>query len=111
MNKEKETIVYDQLFLGLAKPQTLLGAPYMYTLGCGTFTAVLFIGFKNPLTLTLGIPLILFGRWLVKNDPYKFQTIAQFSELRGNLARQNFWHTDDRRIKSISPLHFKRGKQ
>lgn len=110
MSKEKETITHDQLFLGLAKPQTLLGAPYLYTLGCGVITAVLFIIFKNPITLGLGVPLILLGRWLIKNDPYRFQTIAQFPELRGHLTRQNFWHTKDRSVKSVSPFGFKRGE-
>lgn len=103
--KEQEPIIVDTLFLGVARPRTLLGAPYLLTVFAGMFSAIVFLIIKNPLTLITGAPIILIGRLLVKYDPYRMQSLEQFSRLRAKLLRSSrFWSTEGRRIVAISPL-------
>ncbi|RKV69084.1 MAG: hypothetical protein D8H97_36050 [Neisseria sp.] len=100
-------ITSDDLFVGLALPPTLLGAPYFFTVISIMLAGVLFLMVNNPLMLLVAVPLILIGRLLIRTDPYATQTVWQFMILRTRAARSMAsWSGPSNKAISVSPWDY-----
>lgn len=104
-----DPITVDDLFVALALPPTLFGAPFNYTIGVMMLSGSLFIATNNPLLFLIAIPLMFFGRYLIQKDPYAPSVWMQFALLRTKLriSAPNWRH--QQLVVSVSPLDYRRG--
>ena len=107
MDEQHDPITSDDLFVGLAIPQTLLGAPYFYTVASFMLGGILFLAVNNPFMLLVSVPLILLGRVLIRKDPYAIQTLWQYIRLRTRVARSAVTWSDGEKVISISPVDYR----
>lgn len=101
----------DDLFVGLATPLTLLGAPYMFTVASVALAGILFLAFNNPLYLFTALPLIMLGRMLIRKDPYRIDALWQYLVLRSRLRRSAGNWSDRNLVISVSPWEYKNAQR
>ncbi|WP_334189719.1 type IV secretion system protein VirB3, partial [Noviherbaspirillum sp.] len=93
----------DPLFVGLTRPVTLFGIPYVAFVGEFIATAVIFLMVGNPLYLLLALPchgvLYLIG----SHDPGLFHSMAIWMKTKGRCRNTAFWGAA-----SFSPLPTKK---
>ena len=62
----------DTLFNGLTRPQLLLGVPYGFVVLNGVIVTELFLIFKSPWVVLVGLIFHLVGWMVTLNDPHRF---------------------------------------
>lgn len=108
--KEPAPITSDDLFVGLALPPTLFGAPFGYTLLVIVISLGSFIAAGNPIMILIGLPLMFLGRLLIATDPYAIGIWNQRMILRQRLHRSAINWTEHHLVVSVSPADYRKGK-
>lgn len=92
MAAENQDVTTDILFVGLTRPATVLGVPYLAFVAELMATAIIFLAFGNPLYLLCGVPLhgVLF--LVSSHDPGVFLSIWVWLKTSGRCNRNaRFW--------------------
>lgn len=109
---KKEEIRTDDLFVGLALPPTLFGAPFGYTIAVMILVGSLFISTNNPALLLIGFPLMFLGRLLIQKDPYAPEIWYQYGIMRTKLRRSApNWADGKMLVVSVSPNDYHQGRK
>jgi len=95
----KRNIPSDTLFVGLTRPATLCGIPYMAFVMEFIGITLLFLAVGNPLYLLAGLPVHGLLYLISSSDPGKFDSMAVWSKTIGRCRTARFWGAA-----SFSPL-------
>lgn len=97
--EENDLITVDPLFVGLTRPSTLFGIPYMAAVSEFMFTAIFFLGHGNPISVLMIIPLHAVLYAVSAADPNVFNSIALWSKTNALCQNRMYW-----KVTSFSPL-------
>jgi type IV secretion system protein VirB3 len=99
MDYGDEELISEPLFVGLTRPATLLGIPYMACVLNVMAVAVIFLAFGNPLFISFAVPIhgILYA--ISADDPGRFNAIYVWTITVGVCQNRFFWMAA-----SFSPL-------
>jgi len=96
-------VYIDPLFVGLTRPATMWGVPYMAFVVEFMTTTVIFLAVGNPLYLLLVIPIHGVLYLISANDPGVFNSIFMWTKTIGRCRNARFWGAA-----SFSPLPTKK---
>ena len=94
------------LFVGLTRPATILGVPYIAVVLELIVVSVLFINVSNPLYLLLLVPIHGVLYLISANDPGAFSAIFAWTITIGRCRNKRFWGAA-----SFSPLAVRKWKK
>jgi type IV secretion system protein VirB3 len=95
----RKDIQTDALFVGLTRPATLCGIPYMAFVIEFIGVTLLFLAVGNPLYLLAGLPVHGLLYLISSSDPGRFDSMALWSKTIGRCRNSRFWGAA-----SFSPL-------
>ena len=81
----------DTLFVGLTRPTTLFGIPYMAFVIEFMAVSVIFLAMGNPLYLLTGAPIHGLLYLMSAHDPGRFETIGLWLKTTGRCRTTPFW--------------------
>ncbi|WCF29562.1 type IV secretion system protein VirB3 [Xylella fastidiosa] len=100
MSNSTQDVYTDPLFVGLTRPATILGVPYIACVGEFMAAALIFLCVGNPLYLALALPIHAILYLVSANDPKIFGSIyMKWTKTNGRCRNFLFW-----RASSFSPL-------
>ncbi len=89
----------DPLFVGLTRPATMWGIPYIAFVVEFMATTLVFLAVGNPLYLALALPIHAILYLISANDPGVFASIFLWMKTIGRCRNTRFWGSA-----SFSPL-------
>ena len=103
MENGDEELITEPLFVGLTRPATLLGVPYIAFVLNVMAVAIIFLAAGSPLFLLLAIPIhgILYA--VSADDPGRFSALYVWTVTVGLCQNRFFW-----KAASVSPLSKKK---
>lgn len=103
MSGAEQDIYTDPLFVGLTRPATMMGIPYMaFVLEIMT-TTLIFLAVCNPLYMLLALPIHAVLYLISAHDPGIFNSIFVWLKTIGRCRNRVFWGSA-----SFSPLPTKK---
>ncbi len=99
MESGAQDVYTDPLFVGLTRPATMWGVPYMAFVIEFMATTLIFLAAGNPLYLLLVVPIHAILYLLSANDPGIFNAIFMWIKTLGRCRNTRFWGAA-----SFSPL-------
>jgi len=103
MSDNNQDVITDPLFVGLTRPATLWGIPYMAFVIEIMATTLIFLAVGNPLYLALAVPIHVVLYLISSNDPGVFNSIFIWMKTIGRCRNTLFWGAA-----SFSPLPVKK---
>jgi len=98
-----QDVYLDPLFVGLTRPATMWGIPYIAFVVEFMATTLIFLAIGNPLYLLLAVPLHGVLYLISANDPGVFASIFMWMKTIGRCRNSRFWGAA-----SFSPLPTKK---
>lgn len=86
-----ETLYLDPLFVGLTRPATMFGIPYMAFVVEFMSLAIVFLAVGNPLLLLLGIPVHAVLYLISAHDPGAFAGMSAWLKTGARCTNRVFW--------------------
>ncbi len=103
MEDGAQDVYTDPLFVGLTRPATMWGVPYIAFVVEFMATTLIFLAVGNPIYLLLALPM-LGGLYLISaNDPGVFGSLFMWMKTIGRCRNSRFWGAA-----SFSPLPTKK---
>ena len=87
----RRNIQADTLFVGLTRPATIFGIPYMAFVIEFMGVSVVFLAMGNPFYLLLGVPVHGLLYLMSAHDPGRFETLAIWLKTSGRCRTTGFW--------------------
>lgn len=103
MDNGDDEMIAEPLFVGLTRPTTILGVPYMAFVINFMATTICFLGAGNPLFLLVGIPIHAVLYATSADDPGRFNAMYVWLITVGKCRNREFWGAA-----SFSPLSKKK---
>lgn len=103
MYADEEDVITDPLFVGLTRPTTMFGIPFMAFIGEFMATVLIFLAVGNPIYLILAVPIHGILYLVSVNDPGAFDSIYIWFITNGKCRNTHFWGAN-----SFSPLSVKK---
>ena len=100
---DNNDIHIDPLFVGLTRPATVLGIPYIAFVIEFVSVTLVFLGVGNPLYMLLCVPIHGILYLISANDPGVFNSIYLWMRTLGRCRTSRFWGAA-----SFSPLASKK---
>ena len=102
MSREEQDLDGDLLFVGLTRPATILGVPYIAFVAEFMATVLIFLAAGNPLYLLLVVPVHAIVYVVSASDPAIFGSIAIWALTTARCRNRAFWSAA-----SFAPLRAK----
>ena len=99
----EQDVYTDPLFVGLTRPATMWGIPYLAFVAEFMATTLIFLAVGNPLYLLLAVPIHGVMYLVSANDPGVFNSIFLWMKTFGRCRNTRFWNAA-----SFSPLPTKK---
>lgn len=99
MDNGAQDVYTDILFVGLTRPATMWGIPYIAFILEFMVTTLIFLAVGNPLYLALALPIHGILYLVSANDPGVFNSIFVWTKTIGRCRNTRFWGAA-----SFSPL-------
>jgi len=99
MSDNAPDVYTDTLFVGLTRPATMAGIPYVAFVIEFMATTLIFLAVGNPLYLALAVPIHAILYLISANDPGVFESIFIWIKTIGRCRNTRFWGAA-----SFSPL-------
>lgn len=96
---EEQDVQTDLLFVGLTRPATVLGVPYIAFVVEFMATALIFLAVGNPVYLLLAAPIHAILYLISANDPGIFGSVFVWMKTTARCRNSRFWSAA-----SFSPL-------
>jgi len=106
MDDDTDDITTDVLFVGLTRPATVWGVPYIAFIIEFIVVTIIFLAVGNPLYMALILPLHAVMYLISSNDPGVFNSIFVWVQTTGRCRNSRFWGAA-----SFSPLPMKKWKK
>lgn len=106
MQEATQDICTDPLFVGLTRPATMWGIPYMAFVIEFMATTLVFLAVGNPLYFALALPIHAVLYLVSASDPGIFGAIYLWMKTTGRCRNTRFWGAA-----SFSPLAIGKWKQ
>lgn len=103
MSKGTQDVYTDPLFVGLTRPATVWGIPYMAFVIEFMATTLIFLAVGNPIYLLLVVPIHAALYLISANDPEVFNSTWIWMKTIGRCRNSRFWGAA-----SFSPLRTKK---
>jgi len=103
MGQGMQDVYTDPLFVGLTRPATMWGVPYLAFVAEFMAVVLIFLGVGNPLYLLLAAPIHGILYLISANDPGIFHSIYIWTQTTGRCRNTRFWGAA-----SFSPLATKK---
>lgn len=103
MSDGPQDVYTDQLFVGLTRPATIWGVPYIAFVVEFMAIALIFLAIGNPVYLLIGVPIHGVLYLISANDPGIFSSIYIWMKTIGRCRNTRFWGAA-----SFSPLKSKK---
>lgn len=103
MDNSARDICTDPLFIGLTRPATMFGIPYIAFVVEFMATALIFLAVGNPVYLLLAVPIHGVLYLVSASDPGVFHSVFIWMKTTGRCRNMRFWGAA-----SFSPLPSKK---
>jgi type IV secretion system protein VirB3 len=103
MDQDDDGLEPDPLFVGMTRPATVMGIPYVAFVILIMVTAIVFLFVGNPLYLMLGLPVYAILYMVSASNPFIFGSWWAWAITLGRSRNQGFWGS-----RSFSPLRVKK---
>jgi type IV secretion system protein VirB3 len=103
MEQGAQDVYTDPLFVGLTRPATMWGIPYIAFVIEFMSTTLIFLAVGNPVYLLLAVPTHAILYLISANDPGVFHSIFMWMKTLGRCRNTRFWGAA-----SFSPLPTKK---
>ncbi len=103
MDQGSQDVYTDPLFVGLTRPATVLGIPYVAFIVEIMVTTIIFLAVGNPLYMLLALPIHGVLYLISAHDPGAFNSILMWMKTIGRCMNTRFWGAA-----SFSPLSVKK---
>ena len=91
MSQDVEDVYTDPLFVGLTRPATMFGIPYMAFVVEFMTVVIVFLGIGNPLYLLLAVPVHAVLYMVSAHDPGVFAGIGVWMSISARCVNKSFW--------------------
>lgn len=91
MDSDVEDVYSDPLFVGLTRPATMFGIPYMAFVVEFMVVVIVFLGIGNPLYLLLAAPVHGILYLISAHDPGVFAGMAVWAKTNSRCTNKAFW--------------------
>jgi type IV secretion system protein VirB3 len=106
MDRHEDDVHTDPLFVGLTRPATVWGVPYIAFVFEVMITTLIFLAVGNPFYLLLVVPIHSVLYLISANDPGIFGSIYIWMKTNGRCRNSGFWGAT-----SFSPMQTKKWKK
>jgi type IV secretion system protein VirB3 len=89
--REEEDVMTDDLFVGLTRPTTMWGIPYMAFVIEFMVTTLVFLAVGNPLYLLLAAPIHAVLYLISSSNPRVFSELASWMMVNSRCVNSRFW--------------------
>lgn len=91
MDSDVNDVYTDPLFVGLTRPATMFGIPFLAFIIEFMVVAVVFLGIGNPLYLLLAVPVHAILYLISAHDPGIFAGMAMWLKTSSKCRNRSFW--------------------
>lgn len=91
MSNGAQDVYTDPLFVGLTRPATMWGIPYIAFVVEFMATTLIFLAVGNPIHLALALPIHAVLYLISANDPGVFGSIFMWMKTIGRCQNSRFW--------------------